>query len=147
MLGEAYANGYGVPEDDAEAVKWFRKAAAQGHEKALAQLESAERLASITPIERVLLKGEKVRAAQQDDDLVEALRKRSAQLRMIDRTKCQMISVLPGWRTARLRTHSTGSLRRRNPHPRGRQLLKVISVDYKEVPAATCLVTGKNFGA
>jgi len=88
MLGEAYANGYGVPEDDAEAVKWFRKAAAQGHEKAQDQLESAELLASITPIERVLLKGEKVHAAQQDDDLVEALRKRSAQLRMIDRTKC-----------------------------------------------------------
>lgn len=88
MLGEAYANGYGVPEDDAEAVKWFRKAAAQGHEKAQAQLESAELLASITPIERVLLKGEKIHAARQDDDLVEALRKRSAQLRMIDRTKC-----------------------------------------------------------
>ncbi|MDE0835771.1 MAG: tetratricopeptide repeat protein [Akkermansiaceae bacterium] len=30
-LGVMYANGEGVPEDDAEAVKWFRKAAEQGH--------------------------------------------------------------------------------------------------------------------
>ena len=30
-----YANGTGVPENDAEAVKWFRKAAVQGN--ALAQ--------------------------------------------------------------------------------------------------------------
>ena len=88
MLGEAYANGYGVPEDDVEAVKWFRKAAEQGHEKAQAQLESAELLASITPIERVLLKGAEVHAARQTDDVVASLRKRSAQLRMINRTKC-----------------------------------------------------------
>jgi TPR repeat protein len=27
-----YSNGKGVPEDDAEAVKWYRKAAEQGHE-------------------------------------------------------------------------------------------------------------------
>ncbi len=29
-LGNMYANGQGVPQDDAEAVKWFRKAADQG---------------------------------------------------------------------------------------------------------------------
>ena len=29
-LGLKYENGWGVPEDDAEAVKWFRKAAEQG---------------------------------------------------------------------------------------------------------------------
>ena len=29
-LGIMYANGRGVPENDAEAVKWFRKAADQG---------------------------------------------------------------------------------------------------------------------
>jgi TPR repeat protein len=29
-LGVMYANGVGVPENDAEAVKWFRKAADQG---------------------------------------------------------------------------------------------------------------------
>ena len=29
-LGVMYANGEGVPEDDAEAVKWYRLAAAQG---------------------------------------------------------------------------------------------------------------------
>jgi TPR repeat protein len=34
-LGVSYDNGYGVPEDDAEAVKWYRLAAEQGH--ALAQ--------------------------------------------------------------------------------------------------------------
>lgn len=88
MLGEAYANGYGVPKDDAEAVRWFRKAAAQGYEKAQAKLESAELLASITPIERVLLKGAEVEAARQADDVVGGLRTQSAQLRMIDRTQC-----------------------------------------------------------
>ena len=29
-LGYMYANGEGVPKGDAEAVKWFRKAAEQG---------------------------------------------------------------------------------------------------------------------
>ena len=33
-LGAKYAEGLGVPQDDAEAVKWFRKAAEQGHAKA-----------------------------------------------------------------------------------------------------------------
>ena len=36
-LGVMYASGQGVPEDDAEAVKWYRRAAEQG-EKAEAQL-------------------------------------------------------------------------------------------------------------
>ena len=30
-LGIMYAQGEGVPEDDAEAIKWFRSAAEQGH--------------------------------------------------------------------------------------------------------------------
>ena len=38
MLGFMYANGRGVPEDDAEAVKWYRKAAEQGHAEAQYQL-------------------------------------------------------------------------------------------------------------
>ena len=29
-LGVMYANGEGIPEDDAEAVRWYRKAAEQG---------------------------------------------------------------------------------------------------------------------
>ena len=33
-----YANGYGVPRDDAESVKWYRKAAEQGHASALTAL-------------------------------------------------------------------------------------------------------------
>ena len=33
-LGIMYAKGDGVPENDAEAVKWYRKAADQGHAKA-----------------------------------------------------------------------------------------------------------------
>jgi len=33
-LGFLYANGYGVPKDEAEAVKWYRKAADQGYAKA-----------------------------------------------------------------------------------------------------------------
>ena len=31
FLGAMYAKGEGVPKDNAEAVKWFRKAAEQGH--------------------------------------------------------------------------------------------------------------------
>ena len=30
-LGVIYANGNGVPEDNAEAVRWYRMAAEQGH--------------------------------------------------------------------------------------------------------------------
>ncbi len=30
-LGFMYAEGQGVPQDDAEAVRWYRKAAEQGH--------------------------------------------------------------------------------------------------------------------
>jgi len=32
--GAMYGNGHGVPQDDKETVKWFRKAAEQGHTKA-----------------------------------------------------------------------------------------------------------------
>ncbi|HHF6559516.1 TPA: tetratricopeptide repeat protein, partial [Haemophilus influenzae] len=32
-LGVMYAEGQGVKQDDVEAVKWFRKAAEQGHAK------------------------------------------------------------------------------------------------------------------
>ncbi len=34
-LGAMYATGEGVPENDAEAVKWFSMAATQGHEAAM----------------------------------------------------------------------------------------------------------------
>lgn len=34
-LGLMYANGWGVPEDDAEAIGWYRKAADQGNIKAM----------------------------------------------------------------------------------------------------------------
>ncbi|MFT5446561.1 MAG: hypothetical protein ACI9DC_001730 [Gammaproteobacteria bacterium] len=37
-LGNMYANGNGVPEDDAEAVKWYRLAAAQGNADAQTNL-------------------------------------------------------------------------------------------------------------
>ena len=37
-LGVMYDNGRGVPENDAEAVKWFRKAAAQGRADAQSEL-------------------------------------------------------------------------------------------------------------
>ena len=33
-LGVMYANGEGVPKDDAQAVQWYRKAAEQGDAKA-----------------------------------------------------------------------------------------------------------------
>jgi TPR repeat protein len=34
-----YEDGRGVPQNDAEAVQWYRKAAEQGHAKARANLE------------------------------------------------------------------------------------------------------------
>ena len=33
-LGDCYANGSGVAKDQAEALKWYHKAADQGYEKA-----------------------------------------------------------------------------------------------------------------
>ena len=41
-LGHCYFYGWGVAEDKAEAVKWYRKAAEQGHEKAKAALKELE---------------------------------------------------------------------------------------------------------
>ena len=38
ILGFMYANGEGVPEDDAEAVRWFRMAAEQGDATAQSNL-------------------------------------------------------------------------------------------------------------
>ena len=43
-LGVAYANGDGVAENDAEAVKWYRKAADQG--EAMAQLNLGDAYAN-----------------------------------------------------------------------------------------------------
>ena len=37
-LGVFYANGWGVPRDMREAIKWYAKAAAQGIEGAIASL-------------------------------------------------------------------------------------------------------------
>ena len=37
-LGVMYDNGMGVPENDAEAVKWYRKAADQGYAEAQSNL-------------------------------------------------------------------------------------------------------------
>lgn len=34
-----YKNGYGVPKDRAEAIKWYKKAAAQGNEAAKKELQ------------------------------------------------------------------------------------------------------------
>ena len=34
LLGNMYAKGQGVRQDDAEAFRWFRQAAAQGHAQA-----------------------------------------------------------------------------------------------------------------
>jgi TPR repeat protein len=42
-LGVMYNNGEGVPQDQAEAVKWFRKAADQGHAPAQNNLGSMHR--------------------------------------------------------------------------------------------------------
>ena len=41
-LGLLYLEGKGVPQDKAEAVKWLRKAAAQGHAEAKEELKKLE---------------------------------------------------------------------------------------------------------
>jgi len=41
-LGVMYYKGHGVPENDAEAVKWYRKAAEQGNEGAKKMLKALE---------------------------------------------------------------------------------------------------------
>ena len=41
-LGIMYARGEGVPKNDTEAAKWYRKAAEQGHESAKSWLEDLE---------------------------------------------------------------------------------------------------------
>ena len=38
-LGMTYHNGDGVPRNDSEAAKWYRKAAAQGHPDAQLRLD------------------------------------------------------------------------------------------------------------
>ncbi|MHC4094404.1 MAG: tetratricopeptide repeat protein [Planctomycetota bacterium] len=43
FLGGMYANGLGVPRDDAEAAKWWRKAAEQGNAQAQLNLSSTYR--------------------------------------------------------------------------------------------------------
>ena len=44
LLGVMYDVGFGVPEDDQEAVKWYRKAAAQGSTQAKTQLDNLLKL-------------------------------------------------------------------------------------------------------
>ena len=46
LLGVMYDVGFGVPEDDQEAVKWYRKAAAQGSTQAKTQLDNLLKLNS-----------------------------------------------------------------------------------------------------
>ena len=41
-IGALYDNGMGVPENDAEAAKWFRKAAEQGEGGAKKRLENLQ---------------------------------------------------------------------------------------------------------
>ena len=38
-LGRCYANDYGISQDYAEDVQWYRKAAEQGHAKAIQALK------------------------------------------------------------------------------------------------------------
>ena len=41
-LGVCYINGWGVPQDVEEAIKWLRKAAEQGYEDAIDALKALE---------------------------------------------------------------------------------------------------------
>ena len=53
-LGLMYANGRGVPEDDAEAVRWWRLAAEQGHARAQYNLGYMYRNGDGVPRDNVL---------------------------------------------------------------------------------------------
>jgi TPR repeat protein len=53
-LGFKYSIGYGVPEDDVEAVRWYRLAAEQGHSSAQLNLGSAYNLGRGVPEDHVL---------------------------------------------------------------------------------------------
>ena len=53
-LGVRYANGEGVPEDDAEAVRWYRLAAEQGHQDSQWSLGRMYRYGEGIPEDQVL---------------------------------------------------------------------------------------------
>ena len=53
-LGVMYHNGYGVKQDDFEAVNWYRKAAEQGHASAQYSLGSCTTMATVS--NRIILK-------------------------------------------------------------------------------------------
>lgn len=42
MVGECYANGWGVEIDPAKAQEWYEKAFYQGYEPAIGKLETKE---------------------------------------------------------------------------------------------------------
>ena len=51
--GNAYRDGQGVPQDDAQAVTWWRKAAAQGYAPAMWALGNAYRIGRGVPKDAV----------------------------------------------------------------------------------------------
>ena len=52
-LGEMSKKGQGVPRDDAEALKWYRRAAAQGHADAQNNLGIIYTLGKGVPVDYV----------------------------------------------------------------------------------------------
>ncbi len=54
ILGDMYDLGEGVPQDDVEAVKWYRKAAEQGHAEAQHNLGIMYDLGKGVPEDKVL---------------------------------------------------------------------------------------------
>ncbi len=53
LLGSLYDTGQGVPEDDAEAVRWYRLAAEQGHPKAQLNVALQHILGEGVPVDHV----------------------------------------------------------------------------------------------
>ena len=74
MLGEMYVLGHGTPPNDAEAVKWFRRAADQGNIHALISLALAYREGSIG-LQRDLAEAAKLfsRAAEQGNGAAQSV--------------------------------------------------------------------------
>ena len=77
-LGKAYAIGVGVPRDDAEALRWYQKAADQGSAEArfLVTLRSSSVIGAARPLtpQQKALRSELDRRIRRNDELLSTLR-------------------------------------------------------------------------
>ena len=68
-MGSMYGNGWGVPQDNAEAVKWYRRAAEQGHTSAQFHLGVMYSMGRGVPQDNVQAYAWLLLATEQDSDV------------------------------------------------------------------------------